>query len=111
MAWVETRQRAMDAIISRLSQSISYTIKGSVAVTIDTEFRAKYTEMLEDGIGNAVESVRPRLIISASLIPGTLSRRPEKGDTFTAAGTNYRVAEVQDSGRGYWICYAVEAGS
>lgn len=108
MGWLTTKQRAMDSVIRAFRQPVTYTPKGGAPVEIETEFRRKFQRILEDGAGNEMDDTRPRLLVSYSLIPGTLAVRPVKDDTFTADGQRYRVVEVQDSGNGYWICWSAE---
>ena len=108
MGWAEIRQRMTDGVIATFAQTVTYTPKGGTAVDIETEFRARGHRVEFDSDGAPVESVRPRLLINASLVPGTLAERPRKGDTFTTDGRTYRVVEVEDTGAGYWQCWAVE---
>jgi len=108
MNWLAIQKTLTDTVIDRFSQPVIYTPKGGIAVEIETEFRARYVEILSDGYGNDTESVQPRLLINHNLVPDTLSVVPFKGDTFTASGSSYRIVNVKDSGVGYWQCFAVE---
>ena len=103
-----SRRRLTDGVISAFAQTVVYTPKNGTAVEIQTEFRARGHQLKFDEDGAPVESVRPRLLISTTLIPDTLAEGPRKNDIFTAGGNSYRVVEVEGGDVGYWTCWAVE---
>jgi len=108
VAWADTKRRLTDSVIRAFEVAVTYTPKGGTAVEILTDFRRKFQRTLIDGDGLEMDDTRPRLLVSYSLIPDTLVTRPVKDDTFIVDGQRYRVVEIQDSGIGYWICWAAE---
>jgi hypothetical protein len=79
---------------SALGETVTYTPQGGSAVSLQGIFTADYYAALEGG-ELQVASTKPAVSFPVSSVPNAAP-----GDSVTAQGTDYEVAEVQPDGMG-----------